>query len=57
MSLNRYEWLMRTITFHDHSTVRTDFLDDSLGYTRLFLTEFQNNARKYDHHAEFAAID
>lgn len=57
MSLNRYEWLMRTITFHDHSTVRTDFLDDSLGYTRLFLTEFQNNARKYDHHAEFVAID
>ena len=29
MSLNRYEWLLRTITFHDHNTVRADFLKDN----------------------------
>ena len=53
MSLNRYEWLMRTITFHDHNTVRADFLEDR--FARM--TEFEKNARKYCRYTEFVAID
>ena len=34
MSINRYEWLMRTITFHDHNTVRADFLEDKFARMR-----------------------
>ena len=41
MSLNRYELLMRTITFHDHNTVRADFLEDRFARIRWFLTEFE----------------
>ena len=35
MSLNRYECQMRTITFHDHSTVRDDFLGDRFACMRF----------------------
>ena len=56
MSLDKCEWLMRIITFHDHSTVRADFLDDRFARMRWFLTEFENHARKYYRHTEFAAI-
>ena len=28
MSLNRYEWLIRTITCHDHKIIRNDFVQD-----------------------------
>ena len=38
MSLNRHEWLMRTITFHDHNTVRADFLKERFLLLRWFLT-------------------
>ena len=41
MLLNRYEWLMRAITFHDHNTVRDDFLEDKFARMRWFLTEFE----------------
>ena len=41
MSLNGYGWLMRTITFHDHNTVRADFLEDRFARMRWFLTEFE----------------
>ena len=41
MSLNRYEWLMRTITFHDHNAVRADFLADRFARMRWFWTEFE----------------
>ena len=38
---------MRTITCHDHSTVRTDFLDDKFAQMRLSLIELENDASKY----------
>ena len=57
MLLNRYECLMRTITFHDHDTVRANFLEDSFAHMRWFLTEFEKNARKYYWHTEFVVID
>ena len=38
MSLNRYDWLMRAIIFHDHNTVTNDFLEDSFSRLRWFLT-------------------
>ena len=41
ISLNRYERLMRAITFHDHNTVRADFLEDKFPRIRWFLTEFE----------------
>ena len=47
MSLNRYEWLLRTITFHDHNTVRADFLKDMFVHMRWVLTEFEKNAQQY----------
>ena len=67
MLLNRYEWLMRTITFHDHKTVRTD----KFARMMWFVTEFEKNARKYYsnarkyysnvrkyyHYTDFAVID
>ena len=52
MSLNRYECQMRTITFHDHSTVRDDFLGD-----RFACMRFEKNAWKYYRHTEFFVID
>ena len=42
MSLNRYKWLMRTITFHDHNTVTADFREDRFARMRWFLTEFES---------------
>ena len=36
-----------TITFHDHSTVRADFLDNRFAHMKWFLIEFENNTRKY----------
>ena len=56
MSLERYEWLMRTITFHDHKAIRTDFLKNRFARMRWFVSEF-NNTRKYYRHTEFVAID
>ena len=53
MSLHKYEWLRSTITFHDHSTVSADFLDDRFACMKWFLTEFENNARKCYRHTEF----
>ena len=41
MSLNRYKWLMRPTTFHDHNTVRTDFLEDRFPCMKWFLTELE----------------
>ena len=32
-----------TITFHDHSTVRADFLDNRFAHMKWFLIEFENN--------------
>ena len=57
MSLNRYEWLLRTITFHDHNTVKADFLKDMYVHMRWVLTEFEKNARQYYQHTEFVVID
>ena len=48
---------MRTITFHDHHTIRADFLEDKFARMRWFLTEFEKNVRKYYWHAEFVLID
>ena len=48
---------MRTIAFHDQSTVRADFLDDRFARIRWLLTEFKNNSRKYYRHTEFVVID
>ena len=45
MSLNRYEWLMRTMTLHRFARMR------------WFLTEFEKGARKYYQHTEFVVID
>ena len=39
MSLNRYEWLMRTIAFLDQSTVRADSLDNRIVHMRWFLMQ------------------
>ena len=36
MSLNRYKWLMRTITFHVHNTVKADFLENGFARRRWF---------------------
>ena len=52
MSLNRYECQMRAITFHDHNTVRDDFLGD-----RFACMRFEKNAWKYYRHTEFFVID
>ena len=57
MSLNRYEWQLRTITFHDHNTVKADFLKDMYVHMRWVLTEFEKNARQYYQHTEFVVID
>ena len=57
MLLHRYEWLIRTITFHDHNTVRADFFEDGFAHMRWFLTEFERYARKYYQHTEFVVID
>ena len=57
ISLNRYEWLKRTITFHDHSTLRTDFLDDRFVCMRCFLKKIENNARKYYRDTEVVVTD
>ena len=45
MSLNRYEWLLRAITFHDHNAARADFLEDKFFRIRWFLTEFEKKMR------------
>ena len=49
-SLSRYEWLMRTITFHDYSSVRADLLDDSFACMKWLLTKFESNARRIGCH-------
>ena len=54
---NKYEWLIRTLSFHYHNTVRADFLDDRFAHMRWSLMEFENNTRKYYRHTEFAVID
>ena len=53
ISLNRCEWLMKTIRFHDNSTVRADFLGDRFASMIWFLTEFESNARIHYRHMEF----
>ena len=57
MSLNKYEWLMRTITFHDHNTVRGDFLEDRFACMRWFLIEFEKNAWKCYWYTEYVVIN
>ena len=57
MLLNRYEWLIKTITFRDHNTVRADFFQGRFAHMRWFLTEFEKYARKYYRHTEFVVID
>ena len=57
MPLNRYEWLIRAITFHDHNTIRDDFLEDRFPRMRWFLTEFEKNVWKYYRHTEFVVIN
>ena len=44
---------MRTITFHDHNTVRADFLEDGSACVRWYLTESERNAQKYYWYPEF----
>ena len=41
MSKSRYEWLQRNITFHDHETIRNDFLKTRFSRMRRFVTEFE----------------
>lgn len=48
---------MRTSTFRDHKTFNIDFLEDRFDCMRLFVTESENNARKYYCHKEFVVID
>ena len=57
ISLSKYEWLMRTTTFHEHNTVRADFLEYRFARMKWFLTEFEKNARKYYRHTEFLVKD
>ena len=57
ISLSRYEWLTRKLTFHDHNTVRADFLEDRFARMTWFLTEFLKNAQKYYWHTEFVVLD
>ena len=54
MSFNRYEWLMITITFYDHKTIRTDFPENRFARMRWFVTEF---ARNHYCHNWFIVID
>ena len=48
---------MRTITFHDHNTVRGDFLEDRFARMRWFLIEFEKNAWKCYWHTEYVVIN
>ena len=57
MSLNRYEWLLSTISFHDQSKLRTKFVDERIVRMRWFLTQFENSAQNYYRHVEFFVTD
>ena len=64
MSLNGYQWLIRTIIFRVHlklklikSTDKTNYLDDRFVRMGWFLIELENNARKYCRHREYVFID
>ena len=37
---------MRTVTFHDHNTVRADFVEDRFARMRSFLTEFEKKCEE-----------
>ena len=57
MSLNKYEWLTRTITSHEHEVIRTDFLEYRFSRMRWFVTKFEKNAQRYYHRTESVVID
>ena len=46
MSLNRHKWLISPTIFHDHNTVRADFLEDRFACMKWFLTEFEKKKKK-----------
>ena len=45
MSLNRRKWLISPTIFHDHNTVRADFLEDRFACMKWFLTEFEKKKK------------
>ena len=45
MSLNRHKWLISPTIFHDHNTVRADFLEDRFACMKWFLTEFEKKKK------------
>ena len=55
MSLKRYEWLMKNISFHD--TLRQEYVTDRFARMRWLVTSFERNARMYYKHTAFGCID
>ena len=57
ISYKRFQWLYRNITFHNHNTIRNDFMTDRFARMRWILNEFEKSARRYYRHTENTVID
>ena len=57
ISLHKYEWFIRTIMFHEHKAIRTDFLRHRFDHVKCWMNKLKSSAQKYYCHAEFVVLD
>ena len=57
MSLHRFQFLIKSLSFHDHTTLRSDIVGDAYAKVRWLLDTFERNACLHYNHTEFVVLD
>ena len=57
MSRNRFQFLVRSLSFHQQATIRSEIITDAYAKVRWLLDTFETNARKYYKHTELVTLD
>ena len=57
MSLNRFKFLLRCLSFHDHTTICKDYCGDLFARAHWILLKFEDNARRMYVHMEYVCIN
>ena len=57
MDRNRFQILLRCLSFHDHAAIRREYGTDRFARGRVFLDEFEKNCREMYEHGALVCLD
>ena len=57
VSRNRFHFLFKCISFHDHTTIRLQFTDERFAKMREVLDIFEGNAKRHYKHSELVCLE